>query len=212
MYTIIASYEGLAPMMHDKFYNQEELESPRKKHAAATWRNELPLKLYQDKRGVYLPADNIRMMLIGNKDRPGAAKILGSYIETGKKGTELKNLCQGCIWVAGLDDPLKVYLYRDGKIIKWPANGKEPEIGVDYDERSFPSTSGRHLTRRPIILTPWMMQFTIQVTDDQVDASRVRQLFDVAGLRSGAGAYGPTFGRCIIQKWEPQNRSGRERS
>lgn len=202
MYTIRAAYDGLAPMMHDRFFNLEDLDKPKKKSLSATWRDELPRKLHMDKKGVYLPADNIRMMLIGNQKRPGAAKVLGSFIETGKKGTELTNLCEACIWVAGLDDPLKVYLKRDGKIITWPADGTTPEQGVDYDERSFPMVKGKQITRRPIILTPWNMEFTIQVTEDQIDASRVRQLFDVAGLRCGAGAYGPTFGRCIISKWE----------
>lgn len=195
MYTVNATYEGLAPMMHDRFFNPEETDRGRaKKRAADTWKEELPLKLHQDKKGVYLPADNIRMMLIGNTYRPGAAQILGSYIET-KKKTEYVSLCKGCIWVIGPEDALKVYLKRDGKIIKW-----NPD---DFDERSFPCKGGgRKLTRRPIVPLPWTMSFMVQVTDDRIDQNKVRELFDVAGFRCGAGAYGPTFGRCRIVQWE----------
>ncbi len=195
MFTIDATYEGLAPMMHDRFFNAEETDRGRaKKRAAGTWKEELPLKLHADGKGVFLPADNIRMMLIGNQYRQGAATILGSFIETRKK-TEYLNMCKGCIWVLGKEDALKVYLSRDGKNITW-----DPE---DYDERSFPAKGGgRKLTRRPIIRLPWSMAFRIQVTDDRIDSNKVRELFDVAGFRSGAGAYGPTFGRCHIVAWD----------
>ncbi len=196
MYTINAKYEGLVPMMHDRFFNPEETDRGRgKKRSAETWKQELPLKLHMDKKGVFLPSDNIRMMLIGNSYRPGAAAILGSYIET-KKKTEYVSLCEGCIWVIGPDDPLKVYVKREGKIIQW-----DPD---DYDERSFPAKGGgRKLTRRPIIRLPWNLTFWVQVTDDRIDANKVREFFDVAGLRCGAGAYGPTFGRCEITEWKP---------
>lgn len=165
----------------------------KRAQTAETWKEELPRKLHTDKKGVFLPADNIRMMLIGNQYRPGAAAILGSYIET-KRKTEYLSLCKGCIWVLGNTDVLKVYLRRDGKIVKW-----NPQ---DYDERSFPAKGGgRKLTRRPIIPLPWSMSFTIQITDDRIDPNKVRELFDVAGFRCGAGAYGPTFGRCRIIEW-----------
>ena len=45
MHTIDATYEGLAPMMHDRFFNAEETDRGRaKKRAAGTWKEELPLK------------------------------------------------------------------------------------------------------------------------------------------------------------------------
>lgn len=88
MYLVQTTLTGLVPMMHDRFFNPEELEIPRKK-SKDSWRKELPYKLWRDKKGVYVPVDNIRMMLIGNKHRPGAAKILGSYIET-KKATDIQ--------------------------------------------------------------------------------------------------------------------------
>lgn len=197
MYTIAATYKGLAPMMHDRFFNPEETDRGRaKKRAATTWRDELPLKLHADANGVFLPADNIRMMLIGNQYRPGAAAILGAFIES-KKKTEYLSMCKGCIWVLGRLDPLKVYLRNENdQIIQW-----NPD---DYDERSFPAKGGgRKLTRRPIIRLPWYLPFLIQVTDDRIDPNKVRELFDVAGFRCGAGAYGPTFGRCLIVEWRP---------
>lgn len=192
MYEIHATFEGLVPMLHDRFFDPEQVEKGgSKKKGKDAWKKELELSAYFDKKGVYLPADNIRMMLIGNSQRRGAAQILGSDIES-SKGTKYKSLCEGCIFVRGKDDPQKVYLDPKRKF--------NPN---DYDERAFPDKNGqRHLKRRPLFKTPWRLHFIIDVADDRVDESFVRELFDVAGTRCGAGAYGPTFGRCIITRWD----------
>lgn len=191
MYMIDATLKGLAPVMFNRFFNLKDLDDKgSKKKAKLTWKEELPLMMWQDKLGVYVPADNIRMMLIGNKLRPGAAKILGSFIET-KKGTEYTQFCKSCVWVIGKGkDPLKVHF------------SPKRETYDDYDERSFINAQGsRSLIRRPILTMPWSVSFDIQVTDDQMHESKIRQLFEVAGLRCGLGAYGPTFGRCEVTKW-----------
>jgi hypothetical protein len=119
-----------------------------------------------------------------------AAEIQGSHIET-KKAKKYKSICKGCIWVMGLADPTKVYLQPFRKTFD------------DYDERSFINAQGtRSLKRRPIFKTPWSLHFIIQVTDERIDETFVRTLFEVAGLRCGAGAYGPTFGRCELTEWK----------
>ena len=191
MYQTECVFKGLVPMMHDRFFNPEEVEEGgAKARGKDAWKKLLPFKAYIDKKGAYIPADNLRMMLIGNKNRRGAAQILGSDIKK-TKGTQYKSLCMGCIWVIGPDDPQKVYLSPKRKSFD------------DYDERSFINASGsRSLTRRPIFKTPWSLTFLIQVTDDRVDETLVRELFETAGLRCGVGAYGPTFGRCLIESWK----------
>lgn len=198
MYEILAQYKGLVPMMHDRFYDPAALENPvakkKKKPTAADINKECELKLHKDKKGVCVPADNIRMMLIGNQMRTGAAKILGSYVEK-NKGTEYLQMCKSSIWVLGPKDPLKVYINPGRKTFD------------DIDERAFPTLKGkggcsRKITRRPVINLPWSLEFIIQVTEDSIGEGKVRELFDIAGLRCGCCAYGPTFGRCIIEKWE----------
>ncbi len=176
--------------MFDRFYNVEDLDKiGTTKKSKTTWKDELIKKIYVDKKGVYVPVDNIRMMLIGNIHRSGSAKILGSFIEKGK-GTQYVNFCKGCIWVVGLKSSLKVYV--------------EPirRSYDDYDERSFINAKGsRGITRRPLITTPWTLTFFVEVVDNQYDPSKVKEFFDVAGLRCGLGAYGPTFGRFLVKEW-----------
>lgn len=190
MYEIKTTFKGVVPMMQDRFFDLKSTEQGPKKKKKGKDLDIIFLKLHADKKGVFVPADNIKMMLVGNKHRVGAAKILGSYIET-KKATEYMQMCKSCIWVIGPDDPLKVYIEPKRKTYD------------DIDERSFINATGsRSITYRPIINLPWSLSFIIQVTDDQIHESKVRELFDVAGLRCGVCAYGPTFGRCVIDKWE----------
>ncbi len=189
MYEIKASFTGMVPLMFDRFFNPEETEITKKKSKQA-WKEMLDYQYYHDSNGAYIPSDSIRMMLIGNQFRKGSAYILGSYIEK-KKGTEYLNFAKSCIWVMGETDPMKVYIQPSRTTFD------------DYDERTFVNATGsRSIKRRPIFKTPWTVEFIIQVTDDIFDQSKIRELFDVAGLRCGMGAYGPTFGRCLIDKWE----------
>jgi hypothetical protein len=190
MYRIKCKIEGLVPVMFDRFYNPEELESGAKKKAKGNWEKELPAKMYIDKKGVYVPTDSVRMMLIGNRFRTGAAKILGNSIES-RKGKQYLDFCKACVWVVGPKDPLKVYFDPGRKTYD------------TYDERSFINAIGsRGISRRPLLTTPWLLVFYVDVTDDQYDESKIRQLFDVAGMRCGLGAYGPTFGRFLVKEWE----------
>jgi hypothetical protein len=188
MYVIKCTIEGLVGSMWDRFYNQEEIEQPTVK-SKDSWKAGLMLKLNVDKKGVYCPVDNLRMMLIGNSSRKGAAQIVGSYMESGK-GTEYKSFCEAFIWVVGMEDNQKVYFEPKRK--KYD----------DYDERSVPTGKGaRVLKRRPLVKVPWRLTFLIHVMDNQFDESKIRQLFEVAGMRCGVGAYGPTFGRFRITEW-----------
>ena len=191
MYEIKAKYEGLVPMMMDRFYNIADVDTGvTTKKSKKQGDKEIELKLHKNDKGIFVPADNIRMMLIGNMHRRGAAVILGSDIEK-SKGTKYKSMVEGCIWVVGPDDPARIYIHPRRKTFD------------EVDERSFINkTGGRGITKRPLLTVPWSLTFTIQVTDDKLHESFVRQLFDVAGLRCGVCAYGPTFGRCIIKEWE----------
>jgi hypothetical protein len=148
--------------------------------------------LYYDKNGVYLPSDNLRMMLIGNKFRKGAGEIVGSRVEA-QKGRFYKDFCKACVWVVGEKDPLKVYYIPSRKTMD------------ATDIRSFlTSKGGRDITERPIIELPWALEFLVQITEEipPMTADKVKELFEFAGLHCGAGAYGPTFGRFMVKKWD----------
>lgn len=183
MYEVKCEIDGIVPIMFCRFPLPAK-PGDRKKKKKQT----LEEKIWLDKKGVYIPTDNLRMMLIGNKHRTGAAKIYGSEYES-KKGTKYLNFCKACVWVVG--DNNKVYFQPTRKICD------------DVDIRSFiNATGGRDTLERPILNTPWSLSFSVQVTDESVPEDIVKEFFTVAGLRCGLGVYGPTFGRFVVKKWE----------
>lgn len=183
MYEVRCKIEGVVPIMFCRFPVPKKPGDTTKKK-----KQTLEEKLWFDKKGVYIPTDNLRMLLIGNKHRTGAAKIYGSEYES-KKGTKYLNFCKACVWVVG--DNGKVYFEQIRKT--WD----------DTDIRSFiNATGGRDTTERPILKTPWSLSFTVQVTDDSVPSDIVRAFYETAGMRCGLGVYGPTFGRFKVVEWE----------
>lgn len=145
-------------------------------------------KMWLDKKGVYIPTDNLRMLLIGNRYRPGASKIYGSEYES-QKGTKYLNFCKACVWVIG----------DNGKVYFKPKRTKHDDVDI----RSFINATGSRATcERPILNTPWSLDFTIQVTDDGVPEHIVHEFYNVAGMRCGLGVYGPTFGRFVVREWK----------
>ena len=71
------------------------------------------------------------------------------------------------------------------------------------DIRSFVNaTKSRATTERPVLNTPWSLDFTIQVTDDSVSEDVIKSFYEVAGMRCGLGVYGPTFGRFKVEEWK----------
>lgn len=183
MYGAKCKIEGVVPIMFCRFPLPAKPGDTKKKK-----KQTIEQKLWMDDEGVYIPTDNLRMMLIGNKHRTGAAKIYGTEYES-KKGTKYLNFAKACIWVVG--DNGKVYFEPVRKT--WD----------DVDVRSFINvTGGRDTTERPILNTPWSLSFDVQVTDDSVPSDIVKEFYKVAGMRCGLGVYGPTFGRFVVKEWK----------
>lgn len=182
--------DGIVPIMFNRFYVPPQGDTTKKKKLT------LKDKLWIDEKGVYIPTDNLRMMLIGNKHRTGAAKIYGSTIES-KKGKEYVDFAKACIWTVGLDDPMKAYFFP-GRTT-WD----------DTDLRSFINATGsRSSTERPLLKTPWSVEFEVHITDPVFDPDKVKAFYEVAGMRCGLGVYGPTFGRFVVAEWEKIAKRG----
>ena len=183
MYEVKSTIEGIVIIMFCRFPLPAKPGDTTKQH-----KQTVPEKMWIDKKGVYIPTDNLRMLLIGNRFRPGAAKIYGSEVES-KKGTKYLNFCKACVWVVG----------DNGKVYFKPKRTKHD----DTDIRPFINTTGgRATTERPILNTPWSLTFTVQVTDDSIAEDKIKAFYECAGLRCGLGVYGPTFGRFIVKEWK----------
>jgi len=191
MYEVNVKIKGLVSVLMNKYIMPKRQGAPS---GAYKGFDDVQLELakiaHMDEKGLYAPTDSIRMMLIGNQLKTGAAKILGSRIEKGK-GANYTDACEAGVWVIGPEDPEKVYYKPQRKI--WD----------DVDIRSFiTSTKARDVKSRPMIKPPWTLEFNVLVTADELKPGKVKELFEVAGLRCGIGSYGPTFGRFQVVRWK----------
>ena len=178
--------EGIVPIMFSRFPLPAKLGDTKKQKTQT-----LAEKMWIDEKGVYIPTDNLRMLLVGNTKRTGAAKIYGSEYES-KKGTKYWNFVKACVWVIGEGEKRdKVY---------FTPNRKKHD---DTDIRSFINASGsRSTVERPLLVTPWSLTFDVQITDGSVSVEKIKAMYEVAGMRCGLGVYGPTFGRFIVKEWK----------
>lgn len=186
MKTFEVTIEGIVPIMFNRFP-----PPPKPGHKEKKKPQTLKEKMWIDNKGVYIPTDNLRMLLIGNRFRTGAAKIYGSHYQSGN-GVKYIDFCKACVYVIGEGKKLdKVYFKPIRK--KWD----------DTDVRSFITPKGgRDTTERPILTTPWSLTFIVSITEEIVAEEDVRRMYEVGGLRCGLGVYGPTFGRFRVTKWE----------
>jgi len=196
MYIIKCEIEGVAPMLHCRFPIRQESDK-RKTRSKDDIESNLEELAFKDENGMYLPANNIRMMLIGNQVRQGAAVVLGSFIES-KKGTRYRNLCQSCVYVQGLNksDPEKVYIKPKRKT--W-----DRVFTASY----VTSRKTRKVGSRPMITLPWSMAFEVTCFDSNFEPGKLKEIFETGGLRCGLGSWGPRFGRFIIKEWNMKKES-----
>ncbi len=187
MKEVEVTIEGIVPIMFNRFPLPKGGAGDTEKQKKQT----LKEKMWIDKKGVYIPVDNLRMILIGNKFRTGAAKIYGTHYQSGK-GTKYLDFCKACVWVVGEGE-------KHDKVYFKPNRMKHEDVDV----RSFVNAAkSRSVAERPLLLTPWSLTFTVSITDDSVAEKFVRKMYETGGLRCGLGVYGPTFGRFTVTQWD----------
>ncbi len=75
---------------------------------------------------------------------------------------------------------------------------KNQDWTVDSRAVVNPTTRGRSMCYRPR-LDKWSLSFTLEVLDERADASAVKEILTIAGLRNGIGSYRPKFGRFTVK-------------
>lgn len=192
MYQIKCTIEGIVPLLQHRYPVEDKIVGDKKRtiRASSDEKNALEKMAFKDDKGMFMTTEHIYGMLVGNRYRNGAAKILGSQKEN-KKGSIYLNFCKSCIGIESANGTMDK-LYFEPHRQTWDAT----------DIRSYTKEQGRDVIERPMINLPWRISFLISVFDDNFKEGKVRELFEVAGIHCGLGAYGPRFGRFIVKEWE----------
>lgn len=164
---------GLTPIMFDAFRGQEELP-PEKK-----------LYLSPDGKTVILPASNI-VGFLTSKSSHSCLRVFADSKDWKTRSPEIV----GNIQV----DPVRIPLLNDDHPIAFDGKWSEK---IYLDERmARPSATARVIARRPVVDTPWKMEFDLTVNPTEyVTVSRIKDWFVRGGISVGIGAYRPMFGR-----------------
>jgi hypothetical protein len=171
---IKVTIEGTAPLLMHRYFNADEPESKgRKKTGTIDWKAEGEKAAYRDEGGnLVQPAEHIESAMV---------KAATNFTIPGKRNKTYKDLFKAAVFVKPFMIPHEINEY-------------------EIDERRAVVQRNAVLRYRPR-LDKWRLSFEIEVLDEQLDKSVVRDVLDQAGSFVGIGDYRPKFGRFKVVSW-----------
>jgi hypothetical protein len=176
MQIINVKIRGIVPLLQHRYVFKDEQEGMTQKKTGAKDRSEEWKKsLYiDDKIGIYQPAAHIEGAMI---------KSAVNFQITGKGKKTYKDLFKSAVFVS--PDCI-------------PHNKKEP----DFIDKRLARVNGSGIERLRPAFRDWLLEFNIQVLDEQIDKDVVLQILTHAGRFVGIGDFRPRYGRFAIEKFD----------
>lgn len=194
MYLVNSQIKGIVPILQHKF-SLAVLDELGKGSTRNTGSKDYSLEwletMYENQGYLYQPATHIEGALV---------RAATSFRIKGKAGKTWK-------------DPIKAYCYVLPNEIPLSFNGvvlKAPDKSLLYNPTEALSVSvmrakvnGSAVPRmRLMICTGWVLDFQIEVHDEQVRPEVLEEILKEAGRAVGVGDYRPRYGRFEIIKFE----------
>lgn len=182
--------EGVSPLLMHRFAENEEVQAATRKIQIKERdpREEATKAAYIAPDGtLYFPTSAIARML---REAGGGHKQRGSR-------KSLKYVV-----------PAAVFLPDEMMSLLDEAGAKATHFEVDSRPVTIPATKGRIMRHRPR-LNSWKATFHLEIDDDVLETSIIKQLLDEAGRKIGLGDFRPEkggpFGRFQVTKWSEAN-------
>lgn len=170
--------EGMSPLLQDKFPDERfsELELPSMIVHGRKPDPDYAKSLFLDENGLICePANHLEGAMA---QAAGESKVKGSRMKTYRRGFKASVFVQPELIPHG-NQCLE-------KLTTPIPNGK----------------GGRTLKTYPKLESGWNLKFYIQVHDEQIQPSVVKEVLENAGKRFGIGAWRPRHGRFHIVSWK----------
>jgi hypothetical protein len=176
MKTINVKIRGIVPLLQHRYVFKDELdEKATKKTGCKDYSDEWKKSLYYDEKiGIYQPASHIESAMI---------KAAVNFQIPGKGKKTYKDLFKSAVFVS----PECI-----------PHNKKEP----DFIDKRLVRVNGSGVERLRPAFKDWILEFNIQVYDEQLDNDVVLQVLTHAGRFIGIGDFRPRYGRFSIEKFD----------
>jgi hypothetical protein len=170
-------------MIIGKFVDKKKFTAPKEPREVAEKR----LYLTEDKKQPYIPTNMLMSCFIQ----------AGIYLKMdGKRqmSTAKSTLLPGFVSIEDM------YI-----MIVQPGTKKAPVWEVDMRQGRNPNGGEAVCIIRPRF-DKWCLNFSMQIDNDQIDPSRIRELIDIAGSRCGLGDFRPQrkgiFGQFKVGCWD----------
>lgn len=189
MYLVDITVKGDAPLLQHRFPVPELASMTKggmKQTGAKDYTEEWREHLYVTKGGqIYQPATHFEGALV---------KAAVNFKITGKRGKTYKDLFRAAVFITpeeilhGVDNP--------------------DELDTDADKRLYldmrPAVvqRARIVRVRPAFSPGWLLDFQIEVIDDQINSTLLQDVLVLAGKTVGIGDFRPKFGRFSVVKFE----------
>ena len=176
MKNIGVKVRGIAPLLQHRYVFKDEMETKTtRKSGSRDYSEEWKTAMYFDKAvGVYQPASHIEGAMI---------KAAVNFLVTGKGKKTYKDIFKGAVFVS----PDMI-----------PHNKQEP----DFIDKRLVRVNNSGVERLRPGFKDWVLEFNIQILDDQIDPDVVLQVLTHAGRFVGIGDFRPRHGRFVVEKFE----------
>lgn len=185
MKKISVSIEGIVPILFNRFFDVESLDTPKATKKTTKQKIvDIGQKLYADPEGfIGIPMENIKKCLLEG------ARFAG--VKIGKKSAE---------------PYIRPTVWPDPGFIRFAGELREPD-GVHVCAGRIPPGPRGHgaLIRRPYLKPGWKLDFNLVLLDDRIRPDMVEIALAEAGLMVGLLDHRPEFGRFKIARFEVEN-------
>jgi len=189
MYTVDCKVKGVSPLIQHRFPipdPEDASKGGRKSTGAIDYSEEWREYFYATAEGmIYQPATHFEGAMV---------KAAVNFKVVGKRGKTYKDLFSASVFV--LPDQI-------------PHNITVPdELGTDGDQplyldvRPVVVNRARVIRIRPAFSPGWILEFDIEVIDDQIHPELVHDILTLAGKTVGIGDFRPKFGRFEVIRFE----------
>lgn len=193
MYTIDATFKGLADMLFNRMPD-EEMANFRSGKSSGDMSDEQRAKLaekraYADDAGLYWPQWTVKKTILEGASAAGLK-------------FNRKPLRQRLAAVLFVREPGR-FVTENGKMVA------ERDYLHQVPGRQPPGPKGKMaIIRRPALKAGWLLRVRLVVVDDAVPPEAVRQATEQAGMLVGTGAWRPEYGRFVVTEWSVSKENG----
>ena len=181
MYQINATIEGIAPILFNRFTEEQQKAMETRKTGGTRTvegsKKEALTKVYRNKEGLFCPAANLKKSFLNG--------ITKGNIKEGRGSA--RPYLEATVFIQPSEVPFGV---------------KDADFIHEVTGRIPPKTGARVVIRRPGLKEGWRLSFALQVVDDRRSPDSIQRGFEEAGLLIGLCDGRPEYGRFIVKDWE----------